>query len=76
MTSTGTPSTSKPIKATKAENVTINGCTVVDAQSLAAIMGNASSCGPITIENCNMRTVDGGTAIYVKWMTEMKVTDL
>lgn len=47
-------------------NVTINGCTVVDAIALANISENAGFTGPITIENCDMATLDGGTAVYVR----------
>jgi Right handed beta helix region len=48
-----------------AENVTINGCNVDGANSLANISENAGFTGPITFENCNM-TMDGGTAVYVR----------
>jgi hypothetical protein len=47
-------------------NVTINGCNIVAANSLANISENAGFTGPITIENCNMATLDGGTAVYVR----------
>jgi hypothetical protein len=49
-----------------AENVTINGCTLDDVSSLANINENATFTGPITIENCDMATLDGGTAVYVR----------
>jgi hypothetical protein len=52
-----------------AENVTINGCTVVNASSLANIAESAGFTGPITIENCNMATLDGGTAVHVMSLT-------
>jgi hypothetical protein len=47
-------------------NVTINGCNLVNVGSLANIAENAGFTGPITIENCNMATLDGGTSIYVR----------
>jgi hypothetical protein len=47
-------------------NVTINGCQMVGVGSLTNIAENAGFTGPITIENCNMATLDGGTAIYVR----------
>jgi hypothetical protein len=51
-------------------NVTINGCNMVNVGSLANISENAGFTGPITIENCNMATLDGGTAVYVRSVSD------
>ena len=41
----------------------------MQVNTLAAFLNNAAFTGPVTIENCNMPTIDGGDAIYIKSAT-------